>query len=748
MVTIPANNGPGSLRQALLEARSGDTISFDPAVFPPQQPVTITLLNGLPPLTQGHLTIDASDAGVILDGSQAGGEWTAGLEIASPGNTVRGLQIVGFSGPGILLQPSAQFNSIGGERGTGQGLLGQGNLIVQCSDGVFLHGSDNLIQGNLIGTDLSGQTRLGNRGQGIAIGETASRNTIGPDNVIAYNGSGINIYSAEARSNRITANRIYGNEQPGIYYFYNEVDKSRLLYPPRPAVLDFNLNTGRLEGVCCPDCAVEVFSTRKTDGEIYEGRTIADEYGGFLLEKGAAFPALGLTATCTDSEGNTSEFSSPTVGASGVFQLQAGNSTPRLPLQESGYASLSFNNLGEMQPLDCQDPQFEATRYLARLSRLNLTWLRVALDWFDWPEVVRSGEYSDFEITPCQDRAVDILHQNNIPVLLTLTYWDPEIVLYPGYSRFHDENEVQRYLEYVRFVAGHFKGKIAWYGILNEPNVPGDDQRYVKIDDYINLVRRVVAVLRESDPQAKIVIGEVTPLNELGAYEYLLEIVRSDLMAIVDGIAWHGSSGLSLEYQPRYYLNYPGWVDQIVQSALGNGFQGEFFASELAWRTPDTPQPISGQAWFYSDTVAAKYYARGIVYHRGRGFVVLVGHENYDRIPRIFWVVRSLGELLAGAQPVELPFEIEGPGVTVLSYAFSLPDGSRLLALWRDGVAVDDDPGQELTLAFPGVGPTRAAGLDPLYGFQQELVTDVADGSLTIPDFLLKDYPLLIRIYP
>lgn len=74
-VTSPADSGPGTLRQALLDAQSGDTILFDASVFPPSNPVTITLTSGgLPSLSQGGVTIDASNAGVILDGSQLGSE--------------------------------------------------------------------------------------------------------------------------------------------------------------------------------------------------------------------------------------------------------------------------------------------------------------------------------------------------------------------------------------------------------------------------------------------------------------------------------------------------------------------------------------------------------------------------------------------------------------------------------------------------------------------------------------------------
>ena len=108
VVTSTADNGPGSLRQALLVAQSDDNITFDPVVFPPTAPVTITIISELPHIRQGNLTVDASDAGVILDGSSVSCTWLPGVEIVSDGNTIRGLQISNFSGTGITLSGGAQ----------------------------------------------------------------------------------------------------------------------------------------------------------------------------------------------------------------------------------------------------------------------------------------------------------------------------------------------------------------------------------------------------------------------------------------------------------------------------------------------------------------------------------------------------------------------------------------------------------------------------------------------------------------
>ena len=71
-VTSTNDSGIGTLREAIPKAQPGDTITFDQTVFPPHSPATIFVTTELPALDKGNVTIDASDAGVILDGSPIG----------------------------------------------------------------------------------------------------------------------------------------------------------------------------------------------------------------------------------------------------------------------------------------------------------------------------------------------------------------------------------------------------------------------------------------------------------------------------------------------------------------------------------------------------------------------------------------------------------------------------------------------------------------------------------------------------
>ena len=211
-VSSVADSGSGSLRSCLQNA-SHLLVTFDLTVFPPDAPASIYVRNTLPLLDQGNVMIDASNAGVILDGSQAP-PGTNGIVIQSDGNILQGLQIVHFPGQGIFLQVGSQ-NRIGGNRFNGAGPMGQGNLVsANGGTGINIHGERtfaNTVQGNFIGVDLKGTTALGNAGTGISLAGRCHQNIIGggnpgEGNLVSGNGSTGISFMAYANNNLVIGN--------------------------------------------------------------------------------------------------------------------------------------------------------------------------------------------------------------------------------------------------------------------------------------------------------------------------------------------------------------------------------------------------------------------------------------------------------------------------------------------------------------------------------------------------------------
>ncbi len=248
VVTNTNDSGPGSLRQAMLNANATggeQTITFEiPATDPGLVDIDsdaggdvagdiylIELVSPLPTVNDvtGSITIDATTqvdfsgvdtnpAGpdVVIDGTQLGTA-AAGFHLTSPGNVIRGFGIQRFSQAGILID-SADANLIAGNFigiradgvtpagnsgcgvlirngndniiGTGGG--GETNVISgNGDDGVCILGdngdtaSRNMVQGNLVGVSATGQLAVPNGGNGISVEGAAADNVIGSEGILA-----------------------------------------------------------------------------------------------------------------------------------------------------------------------------------------------------------------------------------------------------------------------------------------------------------------------------------------------------------------------------------------------------------------------------------------------------------------------------------------------------------------------------------------------------------------------------------
>lgn len=250
-VTTTNDSGAGSFRQAIQNLNSGSVPGAILFNISGLAPYSIALQTPLPAITN-RVTIDGTGqpgfAGspiVELDGASLV-SGTDGLYIMAGNSTVRGLAIHGFSGAGIRLASAGgnviQGNFIGTDltgmaalpNGTGiqieidapnnligGTIAGAGNVISgNAGHGLLLNQSaGNVIQGNFIGTDPSGVVNLGNTLDGVYL-NNASSNAIGG---VLY-GAGNTIVNNGAAgvgipagtANAVRGNSIYANGGLGI----------------------------------------------------------------------------------------------------------------------------------------------------------------------------------------------------------------------------------------------------------------------------------------------------------------------------------------------------------------------------------------------------------------------------------------------------------------------------------------------------------------------------------------------------
>jgi hypothetical protein len=177
-------------------------------------------IDGAPGNTVGGTTTAARNIisgnagpGVLIGDFAGTGQATANVvEGNYIGTDVTGGNQLGNTASGVLIESAAYSNTIGGTA------AGAGNVISgNTSDGVDIAGTGttgNVVLGNEIGTDHTGTKPLGNGNEGVAIFSGAAGNTIGGTvtasaNVIsANNGDGLLIETAGTSQNVVEGNFI------------------------------------------------------------------------------------------------------------------------------------------------------------------------------------------------------------------------------------------------------------------------------------------------------------------------------------------------------------------------------------------------------------------------------------------------------------------------------------------------------------------------------------------------------------
>jgi CSLREA domain-containing protein/uncharacterized repeat protein (TIGR02543 family) len=177
----------------------------------------------------GNVISANSHYGVSLSGGYGSPARVQGNLI---GTNASGTAALGNHYDGIIV--SGDWNTIGGTTSETRNVI-SGNL----ERGISLRGSTNSVQGNYIGTDITGMIGLGNAQEGISISDAGNRiggTAEGDRNVIAANGShGVYLRNSGTVSNLVQGNYIgtdrtgsgsLGNNGHGIYMSHGASNNS------------------------------------------------------------------------------------------------------------------------------------------------------------------------------------------------------------------------------------------------------------------------------------------------------------------------------------------------------------------------------------------------------------------------------------------------------------------------------------------------------------------------------------------
>lgn len=265
------------------------------------------------------------------------------------GTDVTGAKALGGSSAGINI--TSNNHIIGGLVPEARNVISGNSVGIQL--GFFSTTVGNVIQGNFIGLNAAGTGPLPNNQQGIAI-NGAVNNTIGGSqieaaNKIAFNGAGGITITGNAQGNSIRGNSIFSNNGLGIDLGANGVTandgsdpdtgpNNLQNFPVITSVMSSSNSTtiqGTLKSLSNTTFQIDFYSNASVDpsgngeGAQFFNTTSVTTDGNGDATINATFPIalpVGrvITATATDPNGNTSEFSAAdSIGATGSVQFTA-----------------------------------------------------------------------------------------------------------------------------------------------------------------------------------------------------------------------------------------------------------------------------------------------------------------------------------------------------------------------------------------------------------------------------------------
>ncbi len=253
-------------------------------------------------------------------GNVIGYNGLGGVRIDSSGNQVAG-NLIGIGADGVT-ELGNQLNGVrvGGDNNTigpdntiaynqQSGLMLSGGattvlsntLSANARSGICVAGPNNTLRGNLVQSNGGGGSVWPDCAIRAGIVITGTNGTLVSENDILDNSAvGVVVYGG--MGNRILANSISDNLSAGIQLMSGG---NNGVAPPQLGLVTISM----VSGTACALCRVEVFTDTSDEGKDFLGATTASSNGLFSqVIVPAVQPGRHVTATLTDSNGNTSPF--------------------------------------------------------------------------------------------------------------------------------------------------------------------------------------------------------------------------------------------------------------------------------------------------------------------------------------------------------------------------------------------------------------------------------------------------------
>jgi hypothetical protein len=439
---------------------------------------------------------------------------------------------------------------------------------------------------------------------------------------------------------------------------------------------------------------------------------------------------------------------------------------------------------------------------VARAAEIGVKWTRLGASWHEVEK--EKGVYS-WEET---DKAFEVALKNGITPFVTVgggntlyskltTYDDPvkaEIYGYRPEPPIKDPVAMQAFLNFVEAAVERYKDQIDYWEVWNEPNHRNYWGAQPDGKEYGALLVQVATLIRETDPDCKIIGGSMAGIHPDFADDFLsvgsgtlIDIISYhnygavpeervyaaiDLWEVINKYnpeieLWQGECGYPSHSSTRDYRGRAPWGLNIqakwllrqsfvdiyyCKATLSNYFKLVHTSGKGDKQERSNLRPID-KIFGFPDMGGSRVRTKGV------NEKCLLTNPEFDEKPGFYAYQHLCAVWRPGYQPIEINYEItvqdEGifygiseddafPSVPLLA-AFSDNEGNNLVAWWLPWNAQEYLPElARIKIYMEGLNFIDPVLLDPLSGEIFEVEIEKKDGVSIIENIVLADYPMIV----
>ncbi len=429
---------------------------------------------------------------------------------------------------------------------------------------------------------------------------------------------------------------------------------------------------------------------------------------------------------------------------------------------------------------------FDPEKAYDRVGELGVKWIRLQSGWAKTEK--EKGVY-DFAWL---DKIVDNLIERGLVPWMCLCYgnglYTPDANKYVGCigcPPINTEEEKQGWANYCKAIAKHFKGRIEYYEVWNEPDGAHCWKHGPDGTEYGIFAIDTAKALKEADPDCKVIGGSIC-CREL---QFLDKALAAGMGNYIDAITFHEYThdeswvlGKTAAFRGALKSHGCGHIE-IIQGESGSQSKsgGSGALKKGAWTQHKQAKQLIRHAIidFLADVKFSEYFScmdmiealKGVVGDAasyGKDFAyfgVLAadfdenGFSTGDYTPKpSYYALQNLASLFAcefvvEEQPVyqytlesTRMFGFDCDDKSIIHGGFTMEDGRRIYAYWNSTNLMTTDFESTISWEVANIGMPKL--VDPMDGSIYEIpdfmIDKFSDKCFLLKNLPIKDYPLLL----